>query len=82
MSSLSNKDIRRLDIAVNDAFAVRRVQRVRNLDRPRQRSFEIQRPSRNAVLQRDAIKKFHGDECLAILLANVMNRTNVGMIQG
>ena len=34
------------------------------------------------MLQRHAIEKFHSDEGLAVLLANVMNRADVGMVQG
>ncbi len=34
------------------------------------------------MLQRLAIQKFHGDERAPILLADVVNRANVGMIQG
>jgi len=34
------------------------------------------------VLQRHAVQKLHGDERLAILLANVVNRADVGMVEG
>ena len=33
------------------------------------------------MLQRHAIQKFHGDERLAVLLANVVDGANVGMVQ-
>src|SRR5580692_2221664 len=36
---------------------------------------------RDAALQRHAVKKFHGDEGFSVLLANIMNRANVGMVQ-
>src|ERR1700730_4892784 len=34
------------------------------------------------MLQRDPIQKFHGDESLTAVLANVVNRADVGMIEG
>ncbi len=33
------------------------------------------------MLQRHAIEKFHGDESLTVLLANVMNRADVGVVE-
>ena len=35
----------------------------------------------DAVLQRHAVQKLHGDEGLAVLLADVVNRADVGMVQ-
>src|SRR5208282_269216 len=37
---------------------------------------------RDAVLQGQPVKKLHGDERLPVLLADVMNRANVGVVQG
>ena len=34
----------------------------------------------NAMLQRHPVEKLHGDEGMTILLANVINRADVGMI--
>ena len=45
-------------------------------------SLGVQRPSRHAVLQGEAVEILHGDEGLAVLLADVVNRADVGMIQG
>jgi hypothetical protein len=33
------------------------------------------------VLQRHTVQKLHGDECLLVLFANVVNRADVGMVQ-
>jgi len=33
------------------------------------------------MLQRYPIQKFHGDECLSILFADVVDRADVGVIQ-
>jgi hypothetical protein len=36
---------------------------------------------RHAMLQRDAFHELHGDKHLAVLLANLVDRADVGMIQ-
>ena len=38
--------------------------------------------ARNAVLQRHALEKLHNDEGVPVLLTDVVNRADVGMIQG
>ena len=43
-------------------------------------SVSIGRPD-DAVLQRQPVQKLHGDEGLAVLLADVVNGADVGMIQ-
>ena len=45
------------------------------------RIIDLQRPAGNAMLQRHAVQKLHGDEGLAVLLADVVNGADVGMIQ-
>ena len=37
--------------------------------------------TRDAMLQRQPVQKFHGDEGLPVLLVNVVNRADVGVIQ-
>src|SRR5947208_3347657 len=46
------------------------------------RRLGLQRPPRDAVLQRLAFKELHDDEGTAVLLADVMNRADVRVIQG
>src|SRR5262249_28856018 len=46
-----------------------------------QEYFQLHRAACNAVLQHHAIQELHGDESLATLLADVVNRTDVGVIQ-
>ena len=46
-----------------------------------EKSFRFQRTPRDAVLQRHAVQKLHGDERTALLLANVVNRADVGVVQ-
>ena len=60
---------------------VRGIERVGDLNAERQHSLQFERPPGDAVLQSHPVKKFHGDERLAILLANIVNGADVGMIQ-
>src|ERR1700687_5600449 len=81
VAAFGDKDVGWLDVPVDDAFCVGRVKRVRNLDSQRQNQLSFQRSASNAVLQRQAIQKFHGDERLAVLVVNFVDGADVGMIQ-
>jgi len=76
-----DKNIGGLDIAVDDAFGMRGVERIGNLNRQAEQNIRLDRPSGNAMLQRYPVQKLHGDERLPILLPNVINRADVGMIE-
>ena len=80
VSTLGDENVRRLDVAMNDALGVRRIQCIGNFNGKREDIFVVQRPP-DAVFQCHAVQKFHGDECLAILLANFIYGADVGMIQ-
>ena len=81
VAALGDENIGGLDVAVNDAFGVRGVERVGDFDGESEQVLDIHGPAGDAVLQRHAIEKFHGDEGLAVLLADVVNGADVGMIQ-
>jgi hypothetical protein len=66
---------------MNDSFSMSSVQSVSNLNRQREQNICIDRLSVDAVLQRHAIEKFHGNERLPVLLADVVNRADVVVIQ-
>src|SRR5580698_6388882 len=66
---------------MHNSFGVGSVQRISNLDPQREQRFNFQRTPSNAAFQSDAIQKFHGNEGFPILLANVMNRANIRMVQ-
>ena len=82
VAALGDENIRRLDIAVNDAFGVRRVQRVGDFRGQRQREVQLHRLAGDLVLQRGTIEKFHGDEHFAVLVVNFVDGADVRMIQG
>ncbi len=81
VTALGHEDIGGLDIAMDDSLTMGRVQRIGDLNGERQYGFELNRPSRDEMLERDAVEEFHGDKRLAVLLANVVDRANVGMVQ-
>jgi hypothetical protein len=81
VAAFGDENVGGLDVAVNDVFGVRGVERVGNLNRECEQVFGINGAPVDEVLERLAIEKFHGDEGLAILLADVVNRANVGMVQ-
>ena len=67
---------------MNDAFGVSRVQSVGNLNGQTEQSFRLNRLSGDALFQRHAVQKLHGDEWLTILLPDFMDRADIRMVQG
>ncbi len=82
MSVFGHENVCRLDIAVNDAFPMSRVQTFCNLHGERDQFFGRQGPAQNAIAQGSALQSLHHNEVLAILLPNLVDGANVGMIQG
>ena len=82
MPALGDEDVRRLDVAMDDAFGVSGIQRIGNLDRqtraahpcpegrPAMRCFSVV-PSRNSMAMNDCSPFF----------ADVVNRADVGMVE-
>ena len=82
VSARGYKDVRRLDVAMNDALGVRALERVRYFDGQRKQRFRIARPPRDPVLERHPIQKLHGNVGAVIALANFVDGADVGMVQG
>src|SRR6266852_1750588 len=66
---------------MDDAFGMRGVQRVGNLDCKFEYLVQGERLAGDYMLERAAVHEFHGDELLAVLLANIVDGANVWMIQ-
>src|ERR1019366_8990868 len=81
VAALGDKNIGRLDVAMNDPLGVSRIQCVWYVDAERQDQFGLQRTPRNAVLQRHPIQTLHCDERLPILLTNVEDHADIGMVE-
>src|SRR5206468_12668789 len=71
----------RLEIAMNNALGVSCIKPIGNLDRQWKQQFGFERTSCDAVLQRHAIKKFHGDKRLISVFADLVDSADVGMVQ-
>jgi len=61
---------------------VRDIEGIGNFERDRNQLIELQRPAGDAVLERNAFEQLHHDKGAAIVLADLVNRANVGMVQG
>ena len=81
VSLVSNEDVRRLDIAMNDAFGVRRIERVSDFYSNVQQLLEIHRTSLDQMFQRLPAQTLHHQEQLAIEFADFVDRANTRMIQ-
>ena len=66
---------------MNDALAVRRVQRVGHFGREVEQQLVLHRTPADAMLQRHPVEKLHHHEDAAVFFANVVNGADVGMIQ-
>ena len=82
LPAFGDENVRRLDVAVHDFLGVRGIKRIGDFDGQGEQGLGVHGLARDAVLQRDPVEKLHGDEGLAVLLANVVNGADVGMIQG
>src|ERR1700678_1075439 len=81
MPAFRNKNVGRLDVAVHNALRVSRIQSIGDLDRQVAQNLSRNRFPGNAVLQSHAIKKLHGNEGRTVLVINLVDRADVGMIQ-
>ncbi len=81
LRALDEKNIRGLDVAVNDSLGVRGVEAVRDFDAGVEEFGDFDGPAVDAVLERLAFEKFHGDERAALEIADVVDGADVWMIE-
>src|SRR5271167_3414479 len=67
---------------MNDAFRMGCFKRVGDVQSKCEVGRQIKRAPRNLKLQCSAVQVFHHDEYLSVILPNVINRTNVWVVQG
>jgi hypothetical protein len=66
---------------VNDAFGVCGIQSISDFNHQREQNIGVDGPSIDAVFQRHAIQKFHGDERTSIKIADFVDGADVWMIE-
>src|SRR5580693_8636580 len=81
VTSLGDEDVGRLNVTVNDALPMSCVECVGNFNSDLQDTIQIHWAIANHMLQGCAVKKLHCDEGLAILLVNLVDGADVGMVQ-
>jgi hypothetical protein len=81
LSAFGDKNIGRLDIAMNDAFAVGGVEGVGDLDAQRDQGFGVERAAFDAMLQGLAFEELDRDEGQAVLLVDLVNGADIGMVE-
>ncbi|HTT65466.1 MAG TPA: hypothetical protein VMG35_26635 [Bryobacteraceae bacterium] len=79
MPTRSDKDVRRLDVAMDDSGRVR-LQCVGGLNGEPEEVVQRQGRARNEMFQRRAFQALHHQKWAALVLANVVKRTDVGMV--
>ena len=67
---------------MQDSLQVGCIERVRDLNREVEQRIHRQWPSTDLAFQSPSLKQFHGDERCSFVLANLVYRADVGMIQG
>jgi len=81
VAPVSHENICRLDVAVHDAFCMGGFEGVGHFNAKSQQVFEFHRSLANHVLQRLPRKALHNNEETVLVLANLVDGANVGMIQ-
>ena len=69
-------------IAMEHAARVRCLQGVRDLRSEVEQGFELQRTRAQPLLERFTLEKLHGDEGAAAVLVHVVDRADVGVLEG
>src|SRR5580692_10571303 len=81
LTSLRDKNIRRLDVAMHNSAGMSRIESIRNLNPQLEQLRNLQRTPLNHVLQGPAVQILHGNKRFAILLPNVIDGANVRMVE-
>src|SRR6266568_405545 len=82
LTSIRDKDVRWLDVPVDDSFRMRGVESVGDLDAQIEHRFDLQPLAINHVPERLPLQKFHRDEGSSIDLVNFVDCADVRMVQG
>ena len=81
MAVFGNKNISRLDVAMNDSLSMGSDESVSNVDGNVEEWFQLQRLTSNPLLQAFPFQLLHHDEGVTVVVLNLINGANVGMVQ-
>ena len=81
VSAFGYKNIRWLDIAMDDALDVGSIQSIRNFNGQCEQHLCLDRVSIDAMLQRNAFQQLHGDEGSPLSFIDFVDRADVRVIQ-
>src|SRR6185436_11115721 len=79
--AIGDEDVRRLDVAVQDAARVRGVERVGNLHGEPQQQADGERPAVDLARQRAAFEQLHRDEGAPVVLVYLVDGADVRVVQ-
>ncbi len=79
--AVGHKNVGGLDIAMNNAFRVRRFQRVRDLDGQLEQHIHRESLLPDPQLERLPFEQLHGDEIAAIGLPDLVDGADIRMVQ-
>ena len=82
MAALGDEEVGGFDVAMNDALSVSGIEPIGNLNGDIEEPVKFKGLTADEVLERNAVEKFHDDVRFAVLLTNVMNGADVGMVEG
>src|SRR5205809_5352506 len=81
LATLRHEDVCGFDVPVDDAPGVCRVQCVGDLNAEIEQHLGLQRPSCDEVLKGLPLQEFHYDKVLSLVLSDLMDSANIGMVQ-
>ena len=80
-ATIDEKNVRRLDVAVDDELGMRRSKAFGDLHRDVEDKERIATALRQPLFERLALEQLHDDEWPATALAKVVDRADVGMAE-
>ena len=81
LTSIRDEDVRGLDVPMDDALRVCRIQCIGDLDAQIEQRFDLQRLASDPVPERLTLQQFHGDEGSSIGFVNLVDRADVRVVQ-
>ena len=81
LAALGHEDVGGLDVPVHDAARVRGLEGVGDLDAEIEQRVELEGSRGEAVAQRLAFEQLHGDEGPPVVLVDVVDRADVGVLE-